>query len=123
MLVESGYPIEKIYFDRPERAAGLSKNKLKNLINFGWIALGSSSRNLLRAPLYLAFILLALAPVTLVALIFWSDARGALAMALGAEILFGAVFAFLGLIGEQVRVIAEMVRGKPMVTERERINF
>jgi hypothetical protein len=37
--------------------------------------------------------------------------------------LFALVFFFLGLIGEQVRLISEMVRNVPLVIEKERVNF
>ena len=37
--------------------------------------------------------------------------------------MFAVLMLFIGLIGEQVRVIAERTRGAPLVLESERINF
>jgi hypothetical protein len=36
---------------------------------------------------------------------------------------FAVLLAFLGLLGEQVRMISERTRNVPLVIERERINF
>ena len=36
---------------------------------------------------------------------------------------FGGLFFFLGLIGDQVRLISERTRNVPLVVERERVNF
>jgi hypothetical protein len=43
----------------------------------------------------------------------WTVAQGA----------FATICLFLGLIGEQVRLISEMVRNTPLVIEKERVNF
>ena len=37
--------------------------------------------------------------------------------------MFAILLLFLGLIGEQVRLISERTRGTPLVIEAERINF
>ena len=46
-----------------------------------------------------------------------------LVLAAFAELAFGGLFFFLGLIGEQVRLISERTRNGPLVIERERVNF
>ena len=51
MLVESGYPITLIPFDRPERKSGKTKNNFKTLLDFALASLASSSRQMLRLPL------------------------------------------------------------------------
>jgi hypothetical protein len=37
--------------------------------------------------------------------------------------MFALNFFFLGVIGEQVRLIGQTVRSVPLVIERERVNF
>ena len=126
MLVESGYALETIPFDRPPRAAGEAKNNLASLFSFGISGLASSARRLLRAPIYLGLALAPLAVLTVLAglgvWLFGDGQRDVLLFGLGLS-LASPLFFFLGLLGEQVRQIAEMVRGAPLVVERERVNF
>jgi hypothetical protein len=80
----------------------------------------------LRAPLYLSAIVFALLALTLAAGVVRSilgQPAGGVWLSAALELGFGLVFLFLGLIGEQVRLISEMARGTPLVTEKERINF
>ncbi len=126
MLVESGYSLETILYNRPPRAGGTTKNNLATLTSFAISALGGSSRKLLRAPLYLAALTAAAAGVT---------GLGAIAaVAIGSspwpwlwltalEFNFAWVFFFLGVLGEQVRLISERTREVPLVIEKERVNF
>ena len=126
MLVESGFSLETIPYHRPPRAAGRSKNDFWSLVSFAVSSIAACSRGLLRAPLYLAAGVLTLAGLTaLVALgrvlLGWTSGGWWAAGAI--ELGFGVTFLFLGLIGEQVRLIAEMARNTPLVTEKERVNF
>lgn len=126
MLVESGFGLETIAYHRPDRAAGASKNNFGTLLNFALSGLASSSKRLLRAPLILSLFVLPLAVTALLAAAIlgllghnaWPLVFLSLAM-----LSFGMSFFFLGLIGEQVRMIAQMSRDVPLVVEKERINF
>jgi len=82
MLVESGYRIALIAFDRPERAAGKTKNGLRTLADFALSGIAGSAKSLLRVLLL-----------------------------------------FVGLVGDQVRIVSERTRGTPLVIEAERLNF
>jgi len=126
MLVESGFSLELIPYDRPSRVRGTSSNNLISLISFAVSGLGSSSKALLRLPLYLSFVIIGISFLTIVASIvaifLRKDVLGYFLIAM-AELAFGLVFFFIGLLGEQVRLIAGMVRNAPLVVERERVNF
>lgn len=126
MLVESGFPIEVIPYDRPVRAAGRSKNNFASLFSFALSGLASSSRNLLRLPFYAAAVMLGLVGLTLVGLV-WAvitgTATGLWLIALLVELCAFAGFVFLGLMGEQIRLIAERGRNTPLVIEKARVNF
>lgn len=127
MVVESGFRLAVIPFDRPERAAGVTKNNWRTLFDFAVSGLAGSSKALLRAPLILSVYAAAVAALLLLAaLIFaiagWSHAG--LLLLLGVQgSVFSVILLFLGLIGEQVRAIAERTRNVPMVIEEERIGF
>jgi hypothetical protein len=126
MLVESGYSLQTIPYHRPPRARGTSKNDFWSLMSFGLSSIAACSRGLLRAPLYLSALVFALLGVTLLTGLVLAIAgrpTGGLWMGAAIELGFGLTFLFLGLIGEQVRLISEMARGTPLVTEKERVNF
>lgn len=126
MLVETGYRLETVPYPRPPRAGGRSKNDVFALFDFAMSALAGSSKRLLRVPIYLgAFGAL----MTLVMLI-----GGVAAFFLGRPIAgwfiaavvqaeLALLFGFLGLLGDNVRIISERTRGTPLVIERERVNF
>jgi glycosyltransferase involved in cell wall biosynthesis len=126
MLVESGYRLETIAYDRPARAAGQEKNTFASLFSFGLSGLASSSKRLLRLPIYISLATFASTGLTilwtLIAAITGQKVSGLLLLSL-AELGFSLVFLFLGLIGEQVRLISEMSRNVPLVIEKERVNF
>jgi glycosyltransferase involved in cell wall biosynthesis len=126
MLVESGFPIKLLTYDRPSRVRGSSSNNLPSLISFAISGLGSSSKALLRLPLYLSFVFFVFFLLTLLAvaieLISGHKILYLLSLLL-LELIVGMMFFFIGLIGEQVRLMSGMVRNAPLVIERERINF
>ena len=126
MLVESGYRLETVPYHRPPRAGGESKNNFVTLLAFSLSSLASSSKGLLRLPLPVAILLGMTSLLTFVAaailalmggdgwLAFtWAVAQGA----------FATLCLFIGLLGEQIRFISEIVRDTPLVVEKERVNF
>ncbi len=126
MLVESGFKLETIPYERPRRAGGVSKNSFASLLSFAISGLASSSKQLLRLPIYIAlitFLTMAITILWAMGLAFWGRAPW---LALGftlAQAAFAIICLFLGLIGEQVRLISEIARNVPLVIERERVNF
>ena len=126
MLVETGYRLETIPYERPQRAAGRTNNNLFTSIDFALSAFASSTKLWLRLPIYLSLLVGALAALALIAaIVLLALGRSPWGMlgTFGAALGFSAVFFFLGLVGDQVRVISERTRGAPLVVEEERINF
>jgi hypothetical protein len=126
LLVETGYPIVEVPYERRSRAAGQSNNNFFALLDFALNGLANSSKNLLRAPLYVAFLsgvltFFGLFGALLAALAGWSVQLWLLAAAMQGQ--FTLLFLFLGLIGVQIRQISERTRGTPLVIEKERLNF
>lgn len=126
MLVESGFRLAVVPFDRPERAAGTSKNGFGALASFALSGLAGSAKSLLRAPILLAFPAVGIAMLTLlgamVAAFLDGPGLALLGFALGFA-MFAVLLLILGLIGEQVRMLAERSRNVPLVIEAERVNF
>jgi len=126
MLAESGFSLELIPYDRPPRARGQSSNNFLSLLSFAISGLGSSSKTLLRLPLYLSFIVMCISLLTvMVAIISIFHGKNFFLIFTIAvvELMFALILFFMGLLGEQVRLIAGMVRNAPLVIERERVNF
>jgi hypothetical protein len=126
MLVESGFRIAVVPFDRPQRAAGESKNGGSALLSFALSALAGSAKSLLRLPLLLAVALGVMAAALIAGAAAAALIGGPAFILLGLGFLtgmFAVVLLFLGLIGDQVRLISERTRGVPLVIEEERINF
>ena len=126
LLVETGYAIEKIMYARPQRRGGLSNNNFFVLLDFAISGLSGSSKKLARLPLLIGFLSVAMSAFTMIGAIFgfllgYNVIPWIFGFAI--ELQFGLLFIFLGLIGDQVRVIAERTRGAPLVIEQERVNF
>ncbi len=126
MVVESGFRLAVIPFDRPERAAGETKNDFGTLLSFALSGLAGSAKSLLRLPILLSVYVFAFMLLLLVSsVVAWALGGPALFL-LGAAIafaMFSVLLLFLGLIGEQVRMLAERTRNVPLVIEEERLNF
>lgn len=126
MLVETGYSIDLIPFDRPPRAGGRSKNNFFTLLDFALNGLAGSSKGLLRAPLYVAFVFGVLTAICLVGAALsplWDGSWQLWLFAAMLEGQFTLLFLFLGLLGVQTRLISERTRNQPLVLEDERVNF
>lgn len=126
MLVESGYALETVPYDRPQRARGVSKNNFLTLFDFALSGLAGSSKGLLRLPLPMSLLTGALAGATLLV----AAGRAALGLPASgsftwgmAELAFAAICFFMGLMGEQIRLISEISHNRPLVIEKERVNF
>ena len=126
MLVETGYRLETIPFLRPVRAAGQSKNGFFALLNFAMETLAGSSKRLLRFPIYLGMFGALMAVIMMLGAMLALVSGRPIAGWLIASVVqgeFALLFAFLGLLGENIRIISERTRGTPLVLESERINF
>jgi len=126
LLVETGYSIETIEFQRPPRAGGRSNNNFFTLLDFALSGLAGSSKNLLRAPLYIAFFIGLLTAISLMGAVVAAFTGHSVQLWLFSAMLegqFALLFAGLGLLGVQVALISERTRNQPLVLEHERINF
>lgn len=130
MTFETGFRATGIPYTWKARARGFSKNRLHHLFSQGMTGLITSSTAPLRAALILGMVVMAGSLVfALYTAIAHFLASGSLAPP-GIPTLIVALFFFaglqlffLGMLGEYVLAIFGQVRGRPLVYERERINF
>lgn len=126
LLVETGFAIETISYARPSRAGGRSNNNFFVLLDFALSGLASSSKRLLRLPFLVGVVtgvLSALSLLSAVIIAVFGGIAWPWVVAGAIEGQFALLFLVLGLIGDQVRINSERMRGTPLVIERERLNF
>ncbi len=128
MLVETGFRTETIVYPRPPRAGGKSNNGFFQLLDFAMSSLAGASKRMVRVPFYIGIAMLFVAGLALlgvpVAAVLgqgnWVVGLGAVALI---EAHTGLLFLFLGIVGDQVRLVSERTRQTPLVIEAERVNF
>lgn len=126
MLVESGFPIVTVPHARGRRSRGKSSNSWPRLVNFAVSGVAGSAKRLLRLPIFIGAGLFALVALMLIAAALGAALGwhvGGLLWASLIEANVALLLGFLGLIGDQIRLIAERTRHTPLVIEKERINF
>jgi hypothetical protein len=126
MLVETGFRLETIGYVRPPRAAGQTKNNFFSLLDFAMSALAGSSKRLLRVPIYIgvfASLMTLMMLIGAVVAFFVGKPVSGWLIAAVIQLQFAMLFGFLGLLGDNVRIISERTRRTPLVVERERVNF
>lgn len=129
LISELGYPASKIEYRQPSRKRGVTSNNFYRLYDMAMLGITSHSKVPLRiatiAGFGMSLIGFVMAFLYLVAkLIFWSQFQLGLAPLLIGIFLFAAVqLFFIGILGEYIGAIHTQVLKRPLVIEKERINF
>lgn len=129
MISELGFHISTIEFEQPARKRGLSKNNFYTLYDMAMVGITSHSKLPLRVATMAGFGLSALsfliALIYLVyKLVYWDRfTAGVAPLVIGLFMSFSVQLFFLGLLGEYIAVIHTRVMKRPLVVEKERINF
>lgn len=119
MVASLGYPSDKVYYDRKERMAGVSKYPLKKMISFALDGITSFSIKPLHYITYLGvvFILISIA-VIIYALISYFDRdaiQGWTSLLISVWFIGGCILIACGVIGEYV--------GKSTLRQKKTIIF
>ena len=129
LVCELGYPKALVPFTQPTRKRGLTKNNFYTLYDNAMIGFTNHSKVPLRLAalggVLLGLISLLLAFIYLVLkLLFWNSFPMGTAPLLLAVLFFASVqLFFLGILGEYIGAILTQVLKRPLVIEKERINF
>lgn len=130
MTFEIGYSILGIPYRWVARKRGVSKNSLLRLVDQGMNGFITFTTVPVRAVLFAGFLIATLAiiyalAIFLVNIILYREfSAPGIATLITAVFFFGGVQLFVtGLIGEYILAIYGQVRKKPLVFERERLNF
>lgn len=129
LIAEIGFDIAKVEYTQQARKRGISKNNFYTLYDLAMLGITNHSKIPLRLATMIGFsvslLSLLLAFVFLVAkLLFWSQFSLGIAPIVIGLFFFGSVqLFFLGIIGEYIGSIYTQVLKRPLVIEKERVNF
>ena len=129
IVSEIGFKKAFVEYDQPLRKHGKSRLNFHDLLDYAVLGMVSSSKIPLRIMTIFGFVsagfsLLASLAYLLIKIFYWNTFSLGLAPILIGMLFLGAIQIFcLGLIGEYIGVIFDYVRNRPLVIEKERINF
>lgn len=129
MLCDFGHDRAEIKYVQPARTGGTSKHSLYSLYDIAMLGITNHSKVPLRIATMAGFTLSVLSLVIalvylVVKLAFWNTFSVGLAPLLIGIYFFGAVqLFFVGVLGEYIGSIHTQVHERPLVVEKERINF
>ena len=129
MVAEVGFPIKQIQYGQKRRTRGITKNNFYTLYDMAMLGITNLSKVPLRMVTFGGFVFAAISLVLgfiyLVAkLIFWNHFELGLAPTMIGLFFLGSVqLIAIGIIGEYVGSIHTIVQNRPLVTEKERINY
>jgi polyisoprenyl-phosphate glycosyltransferase len=129
MIAELGLPIARISYNQKRRQRGVTKNNFYTLYDLAMLGITNLSKVPLRLVIFCGFISAFISFVAgmfylIYKLVFWSSFTVGLApVVLGLFFLGSVQLIALGIIGEYVGSIHTLALNRPLVTEKERINF
>jgi glycosyltransferase involved in cell wall biosynthesis len=128
-IAEIGLPAKQIEYHQKRRTRGITKNNWYTLYDIAMLGITNLSKIPLRAVVFLGFVCAGLSMLVgvfylVLKLVFWSHFELGLAPTMIGLFFLGSVqLISLGIIGEYVGSIHSIVQNRPLVTEKERINF
>ena len=128
-IAEIGLPHKALYYHQKSRMRGITKNNFYTLYDMAMLGITNLSKVPLRLVIFGGFVFAFLSLVAgfgylIAKLIFWDRFELGLAPTMIGLFFLGSVqLVALGIIGEYVGSIHTIVQGRPLVTEKERINF
>jgi glycosyltransferase involved in cell wall biosynthesis len=129
MIAEIGFESARIEYTQPKRQRGITKNNFYTLYDMAMLGMTSYSKVPLRLATITGFLVgvgsLLVALIYLVyKLLFWENfSVGQAPLVIGMFFMASVQLFFLGIVGEYVGSIHTQVLKRPLVVEKERINF
>jgi len=129
LVDEIGYQIKLIHFDLPKRKRGLSKNNFSTVYDLAMLGMVSHSKVPLRIASFLGILIGLFSLLTgfiflILKILFWDNfVAGIAPFAIISFMFLGVLLISIGILGEYVGSILTYVKNRPIVVEKERINF
>ena len=129
MIAEIGLPHAEVFYEQQRRKSGKTKNNFYTLYDLAMLGITKLSKVPLRLVTFAGFIgaLLSMLGGTVYfgyKLLFWRQFTVGIApIAIGMFFLGSLQLLFMGILGEYIGNIHTQVHNRPLVVERERLNF
>lgn len=129
MIAEIGFPAAKIEFTQPTRKHGITKNNFYTLFDMAMLGMTNYSKVPLRLATMFGFVVAVFSALIglfyfVYKLLNWQNFSVGSAPVTVGLFFFGAVqLFFLGILGEYIGAIYTHVLHRPLVVEKERINY
>lgn len=129
LVSELGYEAARVEYFQPARKRGLTKNNFYTLYDIGMLGIINHSKVPLRLAIFAGGILAGLNLLVafgyfVYKLVYWNSFSVGIAPAVIGLFFFSSVqLIFLGVIGEYIGAIYTQTLKRPLVIEKERINF
>jgi polyisoprenyl-phosphate glycosyltransferase len=129
MIAEIGLPYIAVPYHKVQRKRGITKNNLYTLYDLAMLGITNLSKVPLRVVTFSGFVgsflcIFISAVYFLYKLIFWTNFSVGIAPIVIGIFFFASVqLIFLGILGEYIGAIHTLVQNRPLVFERDRINF
>ncbi|MBV6396469.1 MAG: putative glycosyltransferase [Anaerolineales bacterium] len=129
IVADLGFERAQIEFEQPLRKRGLSKNNFYTLYDLAMLGIVGYTKIPLRIAAMLGFCASAVSFLAglvylVYKLLFWQQfSLGSAPIVIGLFFLGSVQLLFLGIVGEYIGAIYTQVMHRPLVVEKERINF
>lgn len=129
LIAEIGFEVARIPYDQPLRVRGITSNNFYTLYDLAMLGITSHSKVPIRLATMAGFALSIISflismTYLILKLALWDRFQLGTAPLLIGMFFFGSVqIFFIGLLGEYIAAIHTQVMRRPLVVERERVNF
>jgi glycosyltransferase involved in cell wall biosynthesis len=129
MIADLGFDVAKVIFTQPRRKRGLTKNNFYTLYDLAMLGLTSYTKVPLRIAAMFGFssalgsFLIGLVYLVYKLIYWYQFSVGSAPLVIGLFFLGSIQLMFLGIVGEYIGAIFTQVMHRPLVIEKERINF
>jgi len=129
LIAEIGLPHAQVLYDQPARKRGKSKNNFYTLYDLAMLGITNLSRVPLRLVTFGGFVsaaicILVAAAYLVYKLLYWNRFSAGMAPLVIGIFFFSSVqLISVGILGEYIGSIQTQVQRRPLVVERERVNF
>lgn len=129
IISELGHEAALVEFVKPPRRGGITHNNFYTLYDMAMLGITNHSKVPLRLATMFGFLMSAISILVAIGylvykLLFWDFFAVGMAPVIVGMFFFGSVqLFFLGVVGEYVGSIHTQVLARPLVVEKERVNF
>lgn len=129
LISDIGFESFKIDYVQPERIRGITKNNFYTLYDIAMLGITNHSKVPLRLAAMAGFLMSGLSLLIalgyfIAKLLFWNDfSLGMAPVVIGLFFFSSVQLFFIGIIGEYIGAIYTQVQKRPLVVEKERVNF